>query len=426
MIATLMDSISNPDVSHLTNPSAYSRPSSIIDLTIHLYLPIAVVYFFFNAAGLPPGLFCTTVFSPLLYLWLYLKGQRWLTTKFLLALSPFIFAHLVLGIESPFYYMRSLLLLWTVYVTVYMFCWALLKSKSIDRLFDQLIVLNFCVALFAVANLFTPLKILFWRNDSNTIAGASNLLRLSLLTSEPSVYAGLMLPLLIFASLRLFHDSNNRNLMFVIMIGIPLLLSQSFGGLSIGLAGIGISLMTNYRRFFRRQRTLIIFICLAIAVVALLVTHNPISERVMRVATGNDSSTNSRTTLSFIVALSVASAKSMWWGVGLGQAKLVDVSDLGIGFGVGIIPNAIAGTFAELGLIGVFAGFAVELYLFFKTKVYWNSFRLAMFIVAFLTQLTGSYVMDVQLYLMWCFAFFTFFPALNLCGVSSLKVSHSQ
>lgn len=420
-----MVSIANPGTTHLDMPRARSRSSAAGSLLIHRYLPVAAFYLFLNHAGLPNGLFYTTLFSPFLYLWLYLKGRRWVTAKFLLVLSPFIIVHMMMGIASPFYYLRSLCLLWTAYVAVYAICWALRKCGGLDRLFDQLIVLNFCVALFALATFPTPLRLLLWHDDSNTILGTSHLIRLSLLASEPSVYAELMLPLVIFAALRLLKDNNKRSLAYLIMISIPLLLTQSFGGLSISLVGIGASLLTGYRRLFKRPRTLVISACLAMAVGALLVTPNPISERVAQVAAGGDSSTQSRTIYSFIAAYSVAAPKSLWWGVGLGQAKIVDVSDLGIGFTVGIIPNAVAGTFAELGIIGVIVRFAAELYLFFRTKVYLNSFRLAMFVAAFITQLTGSHLMDVQQYLMWCFAFLPFFPAMSLRSDSCSGVSPS-
>jgi hypothetical protein len=240
-----MDSIANSGAAHLDHPGEHSRRSLALDLSIHHYLPVAACYFFFNHAGLPNGLFYSTILSPLLFLWLYLNGRRWLTAKFLLLMSPFILAHFVMDIASPLYYLRSLFLLWTVYVTVYAFSWALLKSRGIDRLFDQLIALNFCVALFALATFPTPLRLLLWHDDSNTTLGTSHLFRLSLLASEPSVYAELMLPLVIFAALRLLKDNNKRSLAYLIMISIPLLLTQSFGGLSISLVGIVASFLTG-------------------------------------------------------------------------------------------------------------------------------------------------------------------------------------
>ncbi len=420
-----MDSLVNPSSAPLSRPGERTHPAVTVNLSIHHYLPFAAWYFFLNHFGLPNGLFYSTLLAPVLFVWLYLKGRRLLTAKFLLLLSPFILAHIITGIASPVFYLRSLLLMWTAYITVYAFSWALLNCKGIDRLFNELIVLNFCAALFALVALLTPLKLVLWDDNSITLAGTSHLLRLRLLTTEPSVYAELMLPLLIFAAVRLVHSGTSRNLLYLIMIGIPILLSQSFGGISIGLAAIAVSVMISYRRLLLRPRTLITTAFLVTAVAALLLTPNPISARVAQVAGGSDSSTHSRTIYSFIVAYSVAAPKSLWWGVGFGQAKLVDVSDLGIGFDVGIIPNSVAGTLAEFGIIGVLARFGVEFYLFFRTKVYRNSFRLAMFVGAFITQLTGSHLMDVQQYLMWCLAFLPFFPALGSHNDSHSKVSPS-
>src|SRR5580658_3328224 len=102
-----MDSTINPQAPHFDHANASSREAPAISLSFHRYLPIAAVYFFFNSAGLPTGLFYTTLFAPILYGWLYLKGHRWLTAKFLLILSPFLAAHLIIGVSSVVYYSRS-------------------------------------------------------------------------------------------------------------------------------------------------------------------------------------------------------------------------------------------------------------------------------------------------------------------------------
>ena len=131
-----------------------------------------------------------------------------------------------------------------------------------------------------------------------------------------------------------------------------------------------------------------------------------------------------RTILAYIAAYTVASSKSLLWGAGLGQAKYIDFSNVVAGMD-GHIPNMVAGIFAEFGIIGVMAMFAVEVYLFFKTRVYLNSFRFAMFVVAFLQQTTGSYGTDVQQYLMWFLAFSPCFPEYNLRDDFRLEVSRS-
>jgi hypothetical protein len=381
-------------------------------LAIHKYLPIAILYFFFNSAGLPTGLFYTGILAPLFYLWLILQGRRWVTVWFLALLFPFFVAHGILGIDSPLFYARSTALLWTAYVTGYAFCWALLRTEDLERLFDELIVANFLATILALLLLPTPARSLLWNSEADTIS-ASHLYRLRLLTSEPSVYGGLMVPLVVFATLRLMRAPTRRSFMYTLMIAIPFLLCQSFEGIGAFFIGIGLAILVSFRHLLKQRRTVLVVALLTVVVAALVLIPNPISQRLTQVVTGGDSSAHSRTIFSFFVAYTVAAGKSLWWGVGLGQGKLVDVSNLGIGFTVGIIPNAVAGTFAEFGIVGVVLRFAVEIILFFRTRVSANPFRLAMFVVAFAYQLSGSYLDNVQEYLMWCLAFAPFFPEMD-------------
>jgi hypothetical protein len=390
------------------------RTTALVDSRvpqIQKYLPIAVVYFFLNSAGLPTGLFYTTLLAPFFFLWLYRHKQRWITAKFLVCLLPFLLAHAINGIDSSFYYARSMVLLWTVCITVYAFCVVLLRCEGLEWLFEKLIVLNFCATLAALAAFFTKFRELLW-GDSE-IDGVGDFYRLKLLSSEPSVYSLLMIPLLVFAILRLLQNPTKRNLLYVGLIGIPFLLCQSFGGLSISFAAMGIPVLIAFRNRLFEKKTLLVLLAIVSLVALLTYVPNPISNRLSMVAAGEDSSTDSRTFSSFIVAYMVALPRSLWWGAGLGQAKLSDVSDLGLAFTVGIIPNAVAGAFAELGIIGVLLKFAMEFYLFFRTRVYRNSFRLAMFVAVFLVQLSGSYLMNVQEYLIWALAFGPFFPEMD-------------
>ena len=393
-------------------------------LTIHKCLPFAVLYFFFNSVGLPLGLFYTTILSPLFFIWLYLKGKRWLTFKFLLCLSPFVIAHARLGVDSPFYYMRSVLLLWTVYITAYAFGLALVRAQHVERLFEQLIVLNFFAALIALALLPTPLGDPLWNANFNDLGNLPGYVRrLQLLTLEPSHYGFEMTPLLIFMSVRLLQKPDRRNLLYVLMILLPLILSQSFGALSMCTAALAVALIPALTRLLRKGGSILILAAIGILLMALLLIPNPISLRVSQVVAGSDSSINSRTLNAFALAYLLATSKSIWWGIGIGQSKLQDVFDLHVGFNVAIIPNAMAATFAELGLVAVLVKFFLEFYLFFRTRVYRDSFRLAMFVVAFICQLTGSYLTDVQEYLTWFFAFVQIFPVMNLMRRLSRRVN---
>lgn len=404
----------------LAGAKTYTAPRQ---LTFHKYLPLALVYFFFNAVGLPWGLFYINILAPEFYVWLYLQGRRWITTWFLLGLAPFFIAHWINGISSLAYYARTTALLWTVYLAVYGVAWALLHINHLERLFDELIVANFCAVVLAIMLLPTPWWDLLWHNDANELAGASRLIRLTLLTSEPAVYASLMLPLLVFATLRLLYAPRRRNFLFAAMVALPFLLTQSFSGLGVFIIGIAVAVGMRLRQFLKGSSLFLVASGIVLAMVALLVIPNPIAERMRSILAGSDSSAHTRTLSAFLLAYMIAAPKSLLWGVGLGQSKLVDVESFKLGYTTATIPNAVAGTFAELGIVGVIVRFAVEIYLFFRTRVYTNTFRLAMFVVSFAQQLGGGYLSDVQGYLMWCFAFAPFFPEM---GIRSLRTKRSD
>ena len=390
-----------------------SNPTGIY---VHKLLPVAVLYFFFNSAGLPIGVFYTAMLSPFFYLWLYLEGKRWLTLKFLACLSPFIIMQVLHGLDSRLYYSRSIILLWTVYITVYAFCWALLKCRNVERLFEELMVLNFCAAMAALVILFTPAELLLWNINLTELTGLGGWApRLKLLTSEPSVYGQLMVPLMIFAILRLFKEPSRRNFMYAGLIVIPLVLSQSFGALSICTAGLGVAVLFKSRRVLRRRNSILILGLGIFLLIGLVMVPNPISRRVSQVASGADSSTQVRTVGAFIEAYKIAESRSIWWGVGPGQAKLYDVPSVlrALGFTNAVIPNATADTLANLGFIGVLVKFILEIYLFFRTRVASSTFRLAMFVIVFLYQFTGGHLMNIQEYLLWFFAFAPLVPALD-------------
>ena len=124
----------------------------------------------------------------------------------------------------------------------------------------------------------------------------------------------------------------------------------------------------------------------------------------------------SRTVNAYILAYTIAESKSLWWGAGPGQAKLYGEHRflLSLGFPTSVLPDSTADTFADMGIIGLLVKFILEIYLFFRTRVYSNTFRLAMFMVPFFYQFSGGYLTNIQDYLMWSFAFAPFFPWLNL------------
>jgi hypothetical protein len=127
---------------------------------------------------------------------------------------------------------------------------------------------------------------------------------------------------------------------------------------------------------------------------------------------GQDTSFRGRTTDSFFIAWQIALKKSVLFGCGPGQIKVLGVDILKHFYRSNnytsantIIPNVLAETLAIYGLTGLFLRLGTEIYLFFRTRVYSNYYRLALFLFIFIYQFTGSYVTNIAEYIIWILAF---------------------
>ena len=69
------------------------------------------------------------------------------------------------------------------------------------------------------------------------------------------------------------------------------------------------------------------------------------------------------------------------------------------------IPNTLGETLAMFGITGLIFRFMLEMYLFFKTKVYLNAYRLAIFVFVFIYQFTGSFMFNIVELTLWAIAF---------------------
>jgi hypothetical protein len=107
----------------------------------------------------------------------------------------------------------------------------------------------------------------------------------------------------------------------------------------------------------------------------------------------------------------------MWlFGVGLGQIKTI-AFEIIINYyhypraivKTVAIPNAFAETLAIFGVIGATLRIIVQLFLFYKTKVYNNYFQSLCFTFIFIYQFTGSYITNIAEYLIWLLAFVSYF-----------------
>ena len=199
---------------------------------------------------------------------------------------------------------------------------------------------------------------------------------------------------------------------------MPLLLSLSFGvilGLVLALVFLFIS---DVKLFSLRQRIPFYFLVgIALLMITFIVIlkvypENLFFVRMANVFVGKDNSFKGRTFDSFYLGWKIAAEKSLIFGTGPGQTKLIGLEFFkefynhpGFVESEIAIPNSIGDTLAVFGLLGVFIRLVVELYFFFVTQVYKNFYRLGLFIFVFIYQFTGSYLTNIAEYVIWILAF---------------------
>jgi hypothetical protein len=385
------------------------------EIQFNKFLPAVMLYFFFNGFLLPLGLLYTALLTPIFLLWLFgYPSFRYLYLFFLFYIV-FAIAQLPAGVETTSY-VKSSVLLFTVFVFSLTFYQFLFVCRSLRELFRNILFFNaFMVVLAIFALAVKPLREIFWY--ANEITSGVNTLRLRLLTYEPSYYATLLIPLMLYYYLKLIVLKLPDPVTAFLLVTIPFLLAFSFGGLLGLVIALLVTLLYGYRRFFTRNVSLYILLG-GVLVVFLLIgallafPNNIIVIRLSHVLSGSDTSFRGRTLESFYLGWKIAEVKSVWFGCGPGQAKEVGLEiwrDL-YNFppatkDMVVIPNALGDTLAAFGLIGMILRLFFEILFFFRTKVYSNYYRFALFVFIFSYQFTGSFLTNIAEYVIWLMAF---------------------
>jgi hypothetical protein len=257
--------------------------------------------------------------------------------------------------------------------------------------------------------------------------------RLRMFTYEASYYALLFAPLFLFYFWRMMLGYERRFLFVGLAIGIPLLLSMSFGVL--GCLFISLLLVAfNHRQKLRytnlRKLTLYgaAFALTTLLMVWLLFPENPFFARAANVFSGTDTSARGRLFESFMFAKDLISEHSVLLGVGPGQIK-VFAHDLIINYykyegdfaSIVRIPNAAAEWLATFGVVGLMAKLGLEVYCFFRYRLYRNVFNLSLFVFIFVYQFTGSYLVSPAEAMLWVIAIRSRFPAMDIENISRAK-----
>ncbi|WP_276485265.1 hypothetical protein [Paraflavitalea pollutisoli] len=385
---------------------------------INRYMPIAVLYFFLNSVLLPHGLLYTTLLTPVFLYWLYLQRGLAKVGVFFVVSIPYAIIHYYNGVDSA-YYLKSTTLLFCSYVFCISFYHFLQKCSSLRVVLKDILLINFLLVIIALLTFPVGfLKDIFWLTTEIT-TGFSGVKRLQLLTYEPSYYSTLLIPIALYYYLKMMARSLPHQKTYLVLVTLPLLLSLSFGVISAILLALIIVTLPSFKLFFPKFANPVVFIFLAgilllsLIIASQLFPDNLLFARINNVLAGTDTSFLGRTYDSFYLGWEIASEKSLWFGCGPGQAKLVGLDNYREFYNHTLftsadvkIPNSLGDTLATYGLLGLLTRLAAEIVLFFKTKVYSNYYRLALFASIFIYQFTGSFITNIAEYVIWIMAFY--------------------
>lgn len=390
---------------------------------MNVYLPFMYLMFFVNSIGLPAPLEYTTILSPIFYVWLRKKKQKWVVTPFVICSLPFILIHLKQGVDARTYVI-SYVYIMAIYLVAFTFYVVVSKTKKLNDIFENIIVVNFilsCLSIVLINSQYSDL--LWWKVSVGSTLGEVK--RLKLFTYEASYYSTILVPYFVYSYFNVTLYTSKKNILLFVCTLIPLAMSFSFGiisSLSISIVLVHIIYMRKiYYKNKIYTKTVLPVVLLAV-LIAILKT--PFYDRLADVLAGRDMSGTGRTYFSTIIAFEVARQKSLWWGVGFGQTKSfydIMVSYMEATYKQGwmneYLYNSIADLFAATGIIGTTLKIVSELYLFIKTKVFSNYFRVSLFICIFVYQFTGSYLTNIAEYVLWIFTFSRVFPEFNTCRI---------
>lgn len=385
-------------------------------MKVNKYFPFAFLYFFINSLALPFGLTYTAILAPLFYVWVLLKRKKETVLPFIVILAPFIFVQVIYGDVTRKAYFSSLLNL----ILVYVFCQAvytfLMFCNDVEKIFRWILILNFIFCLVGVVLYFTPYYNILWIEQNLTL-GISDFRRLKLLTYEASYYATLFVPIFCFYMLQyLFRQNVTKGWLLLLMIFVPYVLSFSFGVIASLFISGAITYALYFRRLTSKRRVLqttifaTIILFLSATIVYFFFADSFFVVRLQNIIAGNDLASRGRTSDAFLIANKLLAKRNEFWGIGLGQIKILG-EDLLRGYYqytsdfVATIPNAAAETLAIFGWAGLILRFVIEFFLFFHTRVWNNYYRLWLFLFIFIFQFMGSFITNIAEYVIWILAF---------------------
>lgn len=384
---------------------------------VNPYLLVGMIYLFVNSLYLPFGMLYTMLLTPFFLYAAYRQKLYGPYIAFIGLSIPYFVIHYKLGIDI-FHYTRSVLLYFTSVSFASAVYYFLVKSTEPEAVFKKLLLINGVMTVIALWALTIPgVKYYFW-NFVPVSPGTPLFPRLQMLSYEASYYSFMLAPLALYYGTKMLFGKVENPLLTAALIVVPLALSLSFGVIFCLAGSLGFLFIIHIKKVINTRRRLtyliagLVVLILAAAITFILFPNNIIVTRINNIFDYKDTSTRGRTNEAFNLALIIAKLRSIWFGVGPGQIKLiareaiVDFYKFYLPINTQVrIPNSVAETLAVYGWVGLAIRYILTGWLFFKTRVYNNYYRLAVFLFVFVYTLTGSFMFNIVELTMWAIVF---------------------
>jgi hypothetical protein len=384
-----------------------------------------IIYFFLNSFLLPHGLLFTTLLVPVMIYFLFREKKmgQVLIWSLLLFIPMYFQIFEFTDIRS---YIISTMMVFSVYILFFASFYIMKNNeKSIELIFKKTLIINGFLVLVALLILpVGPIRSWLWYTEIIT-KGLEQIPRLKLLTYEASYYAFIMMPVFLYYILKILNGQQKHAMIISLSILASFLLSFSFGvigALIIAFLFVVIVYWKKSNVFLRRFVILggVSFVSI-IAIIMIVWPENPIYFRINNIIKGEDTSAMGRLLYSFMFAKDLVFRYNPIFGIGPGQVKII-AHDMIVNHyqyhgslaEIVRIPNSMAEMLATYGFFGFLLKLFLQIYFFFKWKIFRNLYAFILFLFMFIYQFTGSFITNAAEIVNWAIVFGLRFPAFEM------------
>lgn len=361
------------------------------------YIPPAI-YAVANCMTVPPimGINILSLFYSKIYT---SKITVFSTILYIVITIPFLIIHFKNGVDLDSYatsYLGSIFIIFTSIGA------ALYMATRAD--FEQTVKISSIVIFFAFVVSSASLLI---TGDEKILGGwyqhdytsGVTILRYGGYMYEASHLCLAITPLFFYFILNL--KNNKKNYVYLLILTIPLIATYSAGFFATLIATI---LIANLSKIKSQKAMKMIGSLFFLSLILMPLTYtlsNTVQSRVSNILSLNDSSVQGRSFDSYTIATKIAEQKSLLFGAGIGQIKIIG-NPIIIDFykyskdlvDVVRIPSSAAEMLASYGIIGLILKIGLLVFLYVKFRIYKYTYSNHLYIFFFLYQLYGSFMLS--------------------------------